>query len=317
MPLKRGGQGWWIKRLAITLLVQSTRGFTPAPTCLSPWRQKLALQARLSLNDDWTQLANKITGAVPKATEFQTNPVPPVSQASSRALPDLSSWFHLPATTNMNVGGVFASTFNQAVSTVESTTTASLALFLALPLYGQIGVALVPISMMLLGVFYNMALSAPDDFRQGMEPYLRGNYDPIQAKAYYSRHNLLVFQRASQVFRLSNGFLRNLLWDKYVLRDEERNRAKRAEELLELVTKLGPTAIKIGQALSVRPDLIPEEYATALATLQDQVPPFDGKAAKEILRRELGPERFSHLKEFPFMKNGDPVASASIGQGRF
>ena len=156
-----------------------------------------------------------------------------------------------------------------------------------------------------------------DDFRQGREPYSRGNYDPVQAKAYYSRHQRLVIQRAVQVFRLSNGFLAGILWDKYVLRNEERNRAQRAQELLTLVTNLGPTAIKIGQALSVRPDLIPEEYAKALSTLQDSVPPFDGATAKSILRRELGPEKYSHLKDFHFMtKNSAPVASASIGQGR-
>ena len=157
---------------------------------------------------------------------------------------------------------------------------------------------------------------AADDFRQGMEPYPRGNYDPVQAKAYYSRHPRLVVQRAVQVFRLSNGFLAGILFDKYILRDEEQNRTKRAQELLTLVTSLGPTAIKIGQALSVRPDLIPEEYAKALSTLQDAVPPFDGTLAKTILRRELGQEKYSHLKDFPFMtKNSGPVASASIGQG--
>jgi predicted unusual protein kinase regulating ubiquinone biosynthesis (AarF/ABC1/UbiB family) len=47
--------------------------------------------------------------------------------------------------------------------------------------------------------------------------------------------------------------------DKYIFKDEEQQRSRRAEEVLVLITNLGPTAIKVGQA--VRPDLIPEEYA--------------------------------------------------------
>ena len=198
---------------------------------------------------------------------------------------------------------------------------------MALPLAIQVGILVtVPLSLLVTTILSNLVSQLvpkeekPQDFRTGKEPYARGNYDPIQAKAFYSRHPLLVFQRAVQVVQLANPFLRNILWDKYVLKDETKNQAQRAQELLLLVTQLGPTAIKIGQALSVRPDLIPEDYAKALATLQDQVPPFDGTAAKAILKRELGSEKFSHLQEFGFLKSnnsGGPVASASIGQGKY
>jgi predicted unusual protein kinase regulating ubiquinone biosynthesis (AarF/ABC1/UbiB family) len=68
----------------------------------------------------------------------------------------------------------------------------------------------------------------------------------------------------------------------------------------------------VGQALSVRQDLIPEEYAVALSTLQDQVPPFDSAQAREILQRELGIEKFAQLGSISTGKG--PVASASIGQ---
>jgi predicted unusual protein kinase regulating ubiquinone biosynthesis (AarF/ABC1/UbiB family) len=64
--------------------------------------------------------------------------------------------------------------------------------------------------------------------------------------------------------------------------------------------------------LSVRADLIPQEFAQALATLQDRVPPFPGDKAKNLLLSELGPERFAVLKDIQFDKG--PVASASIGQ---
>jgi predicted unusual protein kinase regulating ubiquinone biosynthesis (AarF/ABC1/UbiB family) len=59
-----------------------------------------------------------------------------------------------------------------------------------------------------------------------------------------------------------------------VYKDEEANRQERANELLELIQKAGPTAIKVGQALSVRPDLIPLEYADALGLCKIEYRPF-------------------------------------------
>jgi len=82
-------------------------------------------------------------------------------------------------------------------------------------------------------------------------------------------------------------------------------------ELLELIQKVGPTAIKVGQALSVRPDLIPEEYSTALSSLQDRVPPFPSDEAKVMLENQLGQNAMS---QFTSINLDKPVASASIGQ---
>ena len=82
-------------------------------------------------------------------------------------------------------------------------------------------------------------------------------------------------------------------------------------QLLSLVTQLGPTFIKLGQALSIRTDLIPEAYALELRRLQDAVPPFDSEAARNIMRRELG---VRELKEVFRSLSEEPIASASIGQ---
>ena len=81
--------------------------------------------------------------------------------------------------------------------------------------------------------------------------------------------------------------------------------------MLALVTQLGPTFIKLGQALSIRTDLIPEAYALELRKLQDAVPPFDSDAARDIMRRELGT---SDLTKVFRELSEKPIASASIGQ---
>ena len=171
--------------------------------------------------------------------------------------------------------------------------------------YVEIGLALIA------GITLYKLSYPEEDFRRGYEPYPRGSYDPLVAKAYYARHPVLVLKRTLQLLRFSNSFIFNVLFDKYIRRDEEKYRPERAKELLELIQKAGPTAIKVGQALSVRPDLIPPEYAEALVTLQDRVPPFPTDEAKALLQQELST---SITKLDMNNSMNKPVASASIGQ---
>jgi len=51
--------------------------------------------------------------------------------------------------------------------------------------------------------------------------------------------------------------------------------------------RLGPTFIKFGQVLSVRPDLMPKSYIKELESLQDKVPPFPYAAAEQQVKKEL------------------------------
>ena len=80
--------------------------------------------------------------------------------------------------------------------------------------------------------------------------------------------------------------------------------------LRRTLEKLGPTFIKFGQVLSVRPDLVPKEYSKELEKLQDSVPPFPYNEVKAIIEKEFG-KSMEHLF-LHFEKK--PIASASISQ---
>lgn len=185
----------------------------------------------------------------------------------------------------------------------------SIILMAQMPIWLEAAILLTPVFVIAHLYLYRLA-HPPANYRRGMEPYLRGAYDPVQARKYYSQHPLLVARRLAELLRLSNQWLAHYLTERYVWKNEEQHREARAQELLGLINHLGPTAVKIGQALSVRHDILPEEYSNALSTLQDNVPPFDSEHAKQILRRELGPDKFAKLHG---LEQG-PVASASIGQ---
>merc|ERR1712127_612142 len=87
------------------------------------------------------------------------------------------------------------------------------------------------------------------------------------------------------------------------------------QELVHLITALGPTFIKVGQALSTRTDLLPTDkayYAIGLSQLQDAVAPsFDATEARQIISDELGLQGVDEVFEW---LSEEPVASASIGQ---
>ena len=85
---------------------------------------------------------------------------------------------------------------------------------------------------------------------------------------------------------------------------------KQAVWMRESLISLGPTFIKIGQALGTRADLLPLEYVRELATLQDQVPAFSTAEAFQIIESELG--RSVH-ECYPEIDN-EPIAAASLGQ---
>ncbi len=85
---------------------------------------------------------------------------------------------------------------------------------------------------------------------------------------------------------------------------------KLAQTLLQTLTNLGPCFIKLGQALSTRPDLIRRDWLDELTKLQDDLPSFSHAIALETIEAELGAPVQELFEEFP----DAPVAAASLGQ---
>ncbi len=83
-----------------------------------------------------------------------------------------------------------------------------------------------------------------------------------------------------------------------------------AQRIRLALEELGPTFVKLGQVLSMRPFLIPLELIVELSKLQDQVAPFDFAQVKEIVESELGAPLMSLFSEF----DTGPIASASLSQ---
>ncbi|MCF6158647.1 MAG: ubiquinone biosynthesis protein UbiB [wastewater metagenome] len=84
----------------------------------------------------------------------------------------------------------------------------------------------------------------------------------------------------------------------------------RAVRLRKVLEELGPTFIKLGQILSVRPDLIPHDLCAELSKLQDRIPPFDYKDVRKQIKESFG----CYPEELFASFDTVPLAAASLGQ---
>ncbi|MBI1179040.1 MAG: 2-polyprenylphenol 6-hydroxylase [Alphaproteobacteria bacterium] len=82
------------------------------------------------------------------------------------------------------------------------------------------------------------------------------------------------------------------------------------ERLARALESLGPTFIKLGQALATRPDIVSGDVAESLTRLQDRLPPFPGSEARAIIAEELGRPVEALFSSF----DDEAVAAASIAQ---
>jgi ubiquinone biosynthesis protein len=89
-----------------------------------------------------------------------------------------------------------------------------------------------------------------------------------------------------------------------------KTKVARGVELRMMLEELGGSFIKLGQLLSLRPDLIPKEYCDELGKLQDSFEPIPYNEVKHVVESELKKPMSALWKSF----EKKPVAPASIGQ---
>ncbi|MGF2034496.1 MAG: AarF/ABC1/UbiB kinase family protein [Nostoc sp. CmiVER01] len=134
-------------------------------------------------------------------------------------------------------------------------------------------------------------------------------YDPVGIAAHYQKRKAQVLRRIFAVLGPTLSFVFGL-WSDSKRGIVVKNDRRRATQLRVLLTKLGPAYIKIGQALSTRPDLVPPIYLEELTKLQDQLPPFPNEIAYQFIKEELGAPPEEVYAEL----SAQPIAAASLGQ---
>lgn len=87
-------------------------------------------------------------------------------------------------------------------------------------------------------------------------------------------------------------------------------RPSRPEALVDALRELGPVAVKLGQILAMRSDLLAPEWTTALARLHDRVPGVPFVEIAESLAQALGEDYRTYFQSIEH----EPIAAGSIAQ---
>lgn len=134
-------------------------------------------------------------------------------------------------------------------------------------------------------------------------------YQPDKLEDYFNARPGAVLQRVYQVLSTSSSFLASVLFD-VITGSTADMEVRRAAELRNTIVSLGPFFIKLGQALSIRPDILSPRAMVELQQLCDKVPTFSSKLAFETIEAELG----KSVSELYSEITPEPIAAASLGQ---
>ena len=128
----------------------------------------------------------------------------------------------------------------------------------------------------------------------------------VQIHRVFHRYGLIDYTRGSSLYRRLRwvNALSPWLWMQGSVR------GPRGERLRLALQELGPVFVKFGQAISTRLDLLPPDIAQELVKLQDQVPPFPGEVAQQLVTEALGAPVAQLFRRF----DTEPLAAASIAQ---
>ncbi|KAF3324285.1 aarF domain-containing protein kinase [Carex littledalei] len=149
-------------------------------------------------------------------------------------------------------------------------------------------------------LFQNGALS---------EAQLLTEYNLPVIAGIYRRKPLLVLRRFTQICTTFGRWFAQRYLDSINDRSDEMFKT-RAAELRMILLELGPAFVKIAQAVSSRPDVIPPAYLEELSLLQDRIAPFSTEEAFRIIEKELGMAVDMLFSEI----TPKPIAAASLGQ---
>ncbi|KAJ1273082.1 hypothetical protein BS78_06G252900 [Paspalum vaginatum] len=134
-------------------------------------------------------------------------------------------------------------------------------------------------------------------------------YDLPGIAAVYRRRPLLVLRRSLQIGTSFGRWFAMRYFDRVNERTDDMFEL-RAAQLRRILLELGPAFVKIAQAVSSRPDVIPPAYLDELSLLQDRIAPFSTEVAFNIIEKELGLPLDMIFSEI----SPEPVAAASLGQ---
>lgn len=137
---------------------------------------------------------------------------------------------------------------------------------------------------------------AEDEYRFIPESSLPQKYDPAEIAAVWREHPRCALARLSEIGRHAVPFLAGWAAEEAGVRIagassaslREVQYARRAARLRELLTALGPTFVKAGQMLSIRPDLLPPVAVYELQKLCDAVPSYPTAEALALIEQQLG-----------------------------
>ena len=141
------------------------------------------------------------------------------------------------------------------------------------------------------------------------EPNADWRYNPETNNERYRKRPFAVFARFISIIFPFASFALGVWWDSLTGNSLVKQK-RRARQLIRILTQLGPAYIKIGQALSTRPDVVPPTYLEELTTLQDKIPSFSNEVAFRFIEEELGKRPEEIYAEI----SPEPIAAASLGQ---